>query len=414
MVISGSLGLGEAVVGDLVSPDEWVVRCGDGDDDGDDDEGDEEGAQVEIISEAIACKEKMVVLRRIRTRRSPSAAVPLGSGGDSVIVDVPRSRRERPCLRESDVTSLARLAKRVEKHYGGAPQDIEWAVNAAGHLRLLQARPVTTIAGSAVAPGSISSSPSSSSSSASCFASGPLGSEGEFDYAMRSGDWLTNCNAGEMFPGAATPLTSSYFGRAIDISLQAMQTDFGVRLVSRVLCLCSPFACVLPDLRYRISPLSLCLSVSLSLPLSSFLPFFLPLLCDFISSGYDAAHPIAVFRSGQFFINMTNLFGAMCSGMLFPDLTKENGEMSLLGRSVIYHPSPPSLLFFSFLFFSFLFFYSILIEICPILYISSGSTTSSGSRSSRPSFPAPTSLASCTTPPATSPPSCWRRFGSRR
>jgi pyruvate,water dikinase len=34
------------------------------------------------------------------------------------------------------------LAKRVERHYG-APQDVEWALDAAGDVLLLQSRPET-------------------------------------------------------------------------------------------------------------------------------------------------------------------------------------------------------------------------------------------------------------------------------
>ena len=32
---------------------------------------------------------------------------------------------------------------------------------------------------------------------------------------------MTNCNSGEMFPGAATPLTISVFGEAVDWGMQA-------------------------------------------------------------------------------------------------------------------------------------------------------------------------------------------------
>ena len=37
---------------------------------------------------------------------------------------------------------MAELAKRVERHYG-CPQDVEWALDAAGDVLLLQSRPET-------------------------------------------------------------------------------------------------------------------------------------------------------------------------------------------------------------------------------------------------------------------------------
>jgi pyruvate, water dikinase len=47
----------------------------------------------------------------------------------------------RPCLTDSQARALARVAQRVEDHYG-APQDIEWALTASG-IVLLQSRPET-------------------------------------------------------------------------------------------------------------------------------------------------------------------------------------------------------------------------------------------------------------------------------
>jgi pyruvate, water dikinase len=49
---------------------------------------------------------------------------------------------ERNSLHDAEVRMLAELGKRVERHRG-APQDIEWAIDSAGALHLLQARPET-------------------------------------------------------------------------------------------------------------------------------------------------------------------------------------------------------------------------------------------------------------------------------
>src|SRR5207248_1991262 len=45
---------------------------------------------------------------------------------------------------EDQLRALTALGAQVEAHYG-APQDIEWAIDSAGALWLLQARPITTL-----------------------------------------------------------------------------------------------------------------------------------------------------------------------------------------------------------------------------------------------------------------------------
>jgi pyruvate,water dikinase len=44
----------------------------------------------------------------------------------------------------NQVLTVAELARRVEAHFGGTPQDIEWAL-AGGQMVLLQARPITAL-----------------------------------------------------------------------------------------------------------------------------------------------------------------------------------------------------------------------------------------------------------------------------
>ncbi len=60
-----------------------------------------------------------------------------------VMAPVEDELREAPSLDEEQVRRLAELGKRIERHRG-APQDIEWAVDAAGALHVLQVRPETT------------------------------------------------------------------------------------------------------------------------------------------------------------------------------------------------------------------------------------------------------------------------------
>jgi pyruvate, water dikinase len=56
-------------------------------------------------------------------------------------VPVEESRRAVPCLTDDEITAVARLARRAEKHYR-CPQDVEWALEGPDVL-LLQSRPET-------------------------------------------------------------------------------------------------------------------------------------------------------------------------------------------------------------------------------------------------------------------------------
>ena len=51
---------------------------------------------------------------------------------------------DKACLSYEQIRDLAKLGAQVEAHYG-APQDIEWAIDAAGQLCLTQTRPITTL-----------------------------------------------------------------------------------------------------------------------------------------------------------------------------------------------------------------------------------------------------------------------------
>lgn len=110
-VIDASPGLGEAVVSGAVNPDQFVV--------------DATGALLE---------------RRLGDKRLVIRALP--GGGTERIART--AHPEQPCLSDGQIRDLTALGQRVQAHYG-APQDIEWAVDAAGALWLTQARPITTL-----------------------------------------------------------------------------------------------------------------------------------------------------------------------------------------------------------------------------------------------------------------------------
>lgn len=110
-VIDVSPGLGEAVVSGAVNPDHFVVEV--------------TGAILE---------------RRLGDKRVVIHSLP---GGGTERIARP-AHAEQACLDDGRIRDLTALGQRVEAHYH-APQDIEWAVDAAGTLWLTQARPITTL-----------------------------------------------------------------------------------------------------------------------------------------------------------------------------------------------------------------------------------------------------------------------------
>src|SRR5712692_7192633 len=111
-VIEANPGLGEAVVSGATNPDHFVVTTSTG----------------EIVERRPG--EKRVVIHGV-------------AGGGTQRMDSAESSGE-VCLSDVQIRTLAELGARVEAHYG-TPQDIEWALDDAGHFWLTQARPITTL-----------------------------------------------------------------------------------------------------------------------------------------------------------------------------------------------------------------------------------------------------------------------------
>ncbi len=112
---------------------------------------------------------------------------------------VARVTPDRPALGDDEVAEVVAGARRAESVWG-RPLDLEWAIDRAGRLRWLQARPITTL------PGDLSAMDSR------------LAGE-EHVY--------TRCNIGEMMPGAFCPLTASVSGQAIEYAMQTVQVVAG-------------------------------------------------------------------------------------------------------------------------------------------------------------------------------------------
>ena len=113
MIVNASFGLGEAIVGGEVTPDTFIV----------------DRDTLTTKETVIGTKELMIVSadgQGTSTRESSNA------------------ERQRSSLAEPVLKELAQLAADVEQHFGGVPQDIEWAVSGA-KLSLLQSRPITNL-----------------------------------------------------------------------------------------------------------------------------------------------------------------------------------------------------------------------------------------------------------------------------
>lgn len=106
-------------------------------------------------------------------------------------------------LNTGQAAEVADLAERVAAHYG-RPQDIEWALDTAGRLWLLQARPMTAL------PDAVSWDPP-----------GP-------------GLWMRNFRLGEWLPEAVTPLFATWLLPELEAGyLDGMHTTIGVRVPFR-------------------------------------------------------------------------------------------------------------------------------------------------------------------------------------
>jgi pyruvate,water dikinase len=118
--INASWGLGLAVVGGEVTPDEYRLSKVTG----------------ELLRRTIGSKDVQYVA---------------GESGP-VRARVPEAQRDEPCLHDAQLEALVEMGKRVERHFGSA-QDVEWAIARDGQLFVLQSRPVTTAPAKKAAPG---------------------------------------------------------------------------------------------------------------------------------------------------------------------------------------------------------------------------------------------------------------------
>ena len=118
VALNASWGLGIAVVSGELTPDDYLVSKITG----------------EVVRQTVSTKHVEYV--------------PDSEGRGMVRREVPKERRDEPCLGGSEIAALVDVGRLVERHFG-CHQDVEWAIARdrplPDALRVVQARPVTAL-----------------------------------------------------------------------------------------------------------------------------------------------------------------------------------------------------------------------------------------------------------------------------
>jgi len=123
IIITGSYGLGEAIVQGGVNPDEFIV-----------------------YKPALASGKNPILQRKLGSKKQKVIYTKSNEPRASVkLVPVDKADQNRFCLTDEDIAVLAKQSLQIEKHYGRA-MDIEWGKDGiTGDIFILQARPETVM-----------------------------------------------------------------------------------------------------------------------------------------------------------------------------------------------------------------------------------------------------------------------------
>jgi pyruvate, water dikinase len=111
MVVEAGYGLGEAIVGGLITPDTYIIN-----------------KKTNKILEKNISEQSIMIVR--------------GLNGTSNQV-VAKNRQKKQKLTDQKILKLVEICKNIEKHYK-KPQDIEWALKK-GIFYITQSRPITSL-----------------------------------------------------------------------------------------------------------------------------------------------------------------------------------------------------------------------------------------------------------------------------
>jgi len=111
MLIESCFGLGELIVGGIVTPDNYIF----------------DKKENLILEINVNCQEKQLIKK----------------GKKNILVQISNKKRYEQKLSGSQIIELAKLSEKIEKHYK-KPQDIEWAFEN-NKFYIVQSRPITTL-----------------------------------------------------------------------------------------------------------------------------------------------------------------------------------------------------------------------------------------------------------------------------
>lgn len=117
MLITSVFGLGEGLVSGTLDSDQFVVV---------------KKHDFPVVEVNIADKVEKLVFDT-------------GKSAGTCTLAVDSSLAKEPSLNEKQLEAVARACTHIEKYYKMVPQDIEWTINSKGQIKILQARPITTI-----------------------------------------------------------------------------------------------------------------------------------------------------------------------------------------------------------------------------------------------------------------------------
>lgn len=113
MVIEAGYGLGEAIVGGMITPDTYVIH--------------KNGEEPYILDKNIS-EQNMMIIKNSRGTKEAK---------------VPNAKQDKQKLEDKYILQLAQICLGIENHYG-KPRDIEWAMEK-GKIYITQSRPITTL-----------------------------------------------------------------------------------------------------------------------------------------------------------------------------------------------------------------------------------------------------------------------------
>lgn len=129
MVIEAGWGLGEAIVGGMITPDTYIVKKSQITNNKSqvNSKSKIKNSKLIILDKNISEQEIMIIRDRLGTKKT----------------NVPVKDRNKQKLTDADIIKLAEICRNIEKHYK-KPQDIEWAYQS-GKFYIVQSRPITTL-----------------------------------------------------------------------------------------------------------------------------------------------------------------------------------------------------------------------------------------------------------------------------